>query len=131
LNKQLLAAVLLSSHIKVANDRNKPLFNMHSYVTHIFSHLWGAHVRGCCCVMCLQEGSPPFDDATAAAIIHSELGRPPSQLFAWLSPTPVASASLGQVYQARLAADGTLVAVKVSEPGVALAGAGITETASI
>jgi predicted unusual protein kinase regulating ubiquinone biosynthesis (AarF/ABC1/UbiB family) len=62
----------------------------------------------------MQEGAPPFDDATAAAIITSDLGRPPSELFAWMSPAPVASASLGQVYQARLAANDTLVAVKVS-----------------
>jgi predicted unusual protein kinase regulating ubiquinone biosynthesis (AarF/ABC1/UbiB family) len=64
-------------------------------------------------LVCLQEGSPPFDDAAAAAIIADDLGHPPSELFSWMSPAPVASASLGQVYQARLAADGTLVAVKV------------------
>ncbi|KAF6260685.1 ABC1 family-domain-containing protein [Scenedesmus sp. NREL 46B-D3] len=66
----------------------------------------------------LQEGSPPFNDATAAAIIAADLYKPSCELFSWLSPTPVASASLGQVYQARLASNGTLVAVKVQRPAV-------------
>jgi len=37
----------------------------------------------------------------------------PLQLYMWFNPTPVASASLAQVHQARLK-DGTLVAVKVT-----------------
>eukprot|EP00882_Tetradesmus_deserticola_P026267 GHRQ01028944.1.p1 GENE.GHRQ01028944.1~~GHRQ01028944.1.p1 ORF type:complete len:165 (-),score=25.25 GHRQ01028944.1:143-637(-) len=60
-----------------------------------------------------QEGSPPFDDATAAAIIAADMRQPCVELFSWLSPTPVASASLGQVYQARLASTGAVVALKV------------------
>lgn len=62
----------------------------------------------------LQESAPPFDDAVAAAIIAEDLASSPSHLFTWMSPDPVASASLGQVYQALLAADGRLVAVKAS-----------------
>lgn len=60
----------------------------------------------------LQESAPPFPTATAAHIIQQELGAPPAQLFAWWSG-PVAAASLGQVYQAALKADGSVVAVKV------------------
>lgn len=48
---------------------------------------------------------------------HSQ-GTPVGDLFSEMTPEPVAAASLGQVYQARLRKEGTVVAVKVQRPFV-------------
>ncbi|KAG2700406.1 hypothetical protein I3760_07G229000 [Carya illinoinensis] len=48
-----------------------------------------------------------------------QLGVPVSQVFADISPEPIAAASLGQVYKAHLHS-GELVAVKVQRPGMSL-----------
>jgi predicted unusual protein kinase regulating ubiquinone biosynthesis (AarF/ABC1/UbiB family) len=66
----------------------------------------------------LQSDAEPMDFELVAAVIESELGRAPEDLFAELSTTPIAAASIGQVHVARLH-DGTVVAVKVQYPGVA------------
>src|SRR5215510_3553301 len=50
----------------------------------------------------LQDNVPPFANEEAMAIIEAELGQPISELFAEIGDHPVASASLGQVYRARL-----------------------------
>ena len=63
----------------------------------------------------LQDDLPAFPHAVALGLIESELGAPASQLFAEFPDFPVAAASLGQVYRARLA-DGRWVAVKVQRP---------------
>ena len=65
----------------------------------------------------LQSDVPPLASDEIAGVIQSELGACPEMLFAFFSPRPVASASLGQVHLARLA-DGTELAVKVQYPGV-------------
>eukprot|EP00667_Euglena_gracilis_P002069 EG_transcript_2070 len=65
----------------------------------------------------LCDKVPPFDSAVAMNIIRQELG-PPEDLFSEMTPEPVAAASLGQVYQARLRKEGTVVAVKVQRPFV-------------
>ncbi|WP_448381130.1 ABC1 kinase family protein [Gloeomargarita sp.] len=65
----------------------------------------------------LQDQLPPFPNAVAYRFIEEELGQPPAQIFAELSPQPVAAASLGQVYKGRLPS-GEEVAVKVQRPGL-------------
>lgn len=46
-------------------------------------------------------------------MIEEDLQAPVHTLFASISSKPVAAASLGQVYKAELASDGSVVAVKV------------------
>ncbi|CAN0860422.1 Uncharacterized protein sll0005, partial [Linum grandiflorum] len=66
----------------------------------------------------LQDQIPPFPTPVAIKSIESQLGRPISELFADISPEPIASASLGQVYKAAHLHSGELVAVKVQRPGM-------------
>lgn len=66
----------------------------------------------------LQDQIPPFDNQIAFRFIEEGLGHPPHELFAELSPDPIAAASLGQVYKGRLHS-GERVAVKVQRPGLA------------
>lgn len=63
----------------------------------------------------LQDDLPPFPHPVALALIETELGAPAHQLFEEFPDYPMAAASLGQVYRARLA-DGHWVAVKVQRP---------------
>lgn len=46
-------------------------------------------------------------------MIEQDLQRPVASMFKNISDSPVAAASLGQVYKAQLASDGSDVAVKV------------------
>ncbi|XP_010415891.1 PREDICTED: uncharacterized aarF domain-containing protein kinase At1g71810, chloroplastic-like isoform X2 [Camelina sativa] len=66
----------------------------------------------------LQDQITPFSSEVAFNMIEDELGLPIDELFSEISPEPVAAASLGQVYQARLRRSGKVVAVKVQRPGV-------------
>ena len=63
----------------------------------------------------LQDQVPAFPTAEAFARIESELGRPLHECYPEIDSEPVAAASLGQVYRARLAT-GEEVAVKVQRP---------------
>ncbi|HET9529569.1 MAG TPA: AarF/UbiB family protein, partial [Blastocatellia bacterium] len=63
----------------------------------------------------LQDNVPPYPNRQAMKLIQDELGRPASELFSEMSDAPIASASLGQVYRARLLT-GEVVAVKVQRP---------------
>jgi predicted unusual protein kinase regulating ubiquinone biosynthesis (AarF/ABC1/UbiB family) len=63
----------------------------------------------------LQDQLPPFDNAIAHRFIQEELGQPPAEIYAELSPNPIAAASLGQVYKGKLKT-GEDVAVKVQRP---------------
>ncbi len=63
----------------------------------------------------LQDDLPPFSHEQAMATLEQELGAPASRLFAVFPDYPVAAASLGQVYKARLH-DGHWVAVKIQRP---------------
>jgi predicted unusual protein kinase regulating ubiquinone biosynthesis (AarF/ABC1/UbiB family) len=66
----------------------------------------------------LQDQIPPFPNEIAFQFIEEELGALPQELFVEISEAPVAAASLGQVYKARLKS-GEVVAVKVQRPGLA------------
>uniref|UniRef100_A0A8I7BCP5 ABC1 atypical kinase-like domain-containing protein n=1 Tax=Hordeum vulgare subsp. vulgare TaxID=112509 RepID=A0A8I7BCP5_HORVV len=66
----------------------------------------------------LQDQIPPFPTRNAIRTIESELGSRMSDLFADISPAPIAAASLGQVYKVHLNS-GELVAIKVQRPGMA------------
>ena len=63
----------------------------------------------------LQDQVPAFSTAEAFARIEAELGRGLRECYAEIDSEPVASASLGQVYRARLSS-GEEVAVKVQRP---------------
>jgi ubiquinone biosynthesis protein len=65
----------------------------------------------------LQDNIPPAPWNEIQAAIEAELGRPLNQLFRVIDPTPIASASLGQVYAAMLP-DQTPVIVKVQRPNI-------------
>jgi predicted unusual protein kinase regulating ubiquinone biosynthesis (AarF/ABC1/UbiB family) len=65
----------------------------------------------------LQDELPPFDNAIALNIIETQLGRTVAEAYQEISPLPVAAASLGQVYKARLHT-GEEVAVKVQRPNL-------------
>ena len=58
----------------------------------------------------------PYDEAFAC--IEKELGLSLESIFSSISPSPIAAASLGQVYKARLKYSDQLVAVKVQRPGI-------------
>jgi predicted unusual protein kinase regulating ubiquinone biosynthesis (AarF/ABC1/UbiB family) len=66
----------------------------------------------------LQDQLPPFDNAVAYQFIQEELGALPADIYAELTPNPVAAASLGQVYKGKLKT-GEVVAVKVQRPDLA------------
>ena len=63
----------------------------------------------------LQDQLPPFSTDLAYHIIEQELKRTPEEIYSFISPEPIAAASLGQVYRARLFS-GEEVAVKVQRP---------------
>lgn len=78
-----------------------------------------AYVRG---LKQLQDQVPPFSTAEAREIIESELGSSIEEMFVEFPPEPIAAASLGQVYRAKIRGqDGEedrWVAVKVQRPNI-------------
>jgi predicted unusual protein kinase regulating ubiquinone biosynthesis (AarF/ABC1/UbiB family) len=66
----------------------------------------------------LQDNVPPFPNEVAFARIERELGKKISEVYSEFEPEPIAAASLGQVYRARLIT-GEEVAVKVQRPNLA------------
>lgn len=65
-----------------------------------------------------QDSLPTFPDAEAFACIERELGLQLDSIFSAISLSPIAAASLGQVYKAQLKYSGKVVAVKVQRPGI-------------
>jgi predicted unusual protein kinase regulating ubiquinone biosynthesis (AarF/ABC1/UbiB family) len=66
----------------------------------------------------LQDQLPPFPNEIAFQFIEEELGDRPEVIYAEITANPIAAASLGQVYKAKLRS-GETVAVKVQRPGLA------------
>ncbi len=66
----------------------------------------------------LRAQSEPVDPRVIEEVVEEQYGLPPDQVFAEWDPTPLASASIGQVHRAVLP-DGSQVAVKVQYPGIA------------
>ena len=66
----------------------------------------------------LQDQLPAFSNEIAMRFIEEEIGQAPERVYEYLSPEPIAAASLGQVYKGRLRT-GEDVAVKVQRPGLA------------
>lgn len=66
----------------------------------------------------LQDDVPPFNDELAFQIMEDQLGRRLEAVFSSISETPIAAASLGQVYKAVLRETGQAVAIKVQRPNV-------------
>lgn len=65
----------------------------------------------------LCDKVPSYDSKIAMKLLQEELGRPWTEIYAELTPEPIAAASLGQVYKGKLKT-GEEVAVKVQRPGV-------------
>jgi len=65
----------------------------------------------------LQDNLPAFDHKIALKIIEEELGAPPNELFDEFPDSPIASASLGQVYKAKTK-NNSYLAVKVQRPNL-------------
>ena len=65
----------------------------------------------------LQRHTPPDPPEVAAKMVEAELGRPISECFASFNAEAFASASIGQVHEAKLKS-GRCVVVKVQHPGI-------------
>jgi ubiquinone biosynthesis protein len=66
----------------------------------------------------LRAQVPAFPTSEARALIQDELGRPLDEVFSEFPDEPAASASIAQVYRARLREGGAEVAVKVQRPNL-------------
>jgi predicted unusual protein kinase regulating ubiquinone biosynthesis (AarF/ABC1/UbiB family) len=75
-----------------------------------------AYVRG---LKTLQDQCPPFDSTIAKAIMEKEWGGAPiMSILSEITQEPIAAASLGQVYKARVKATGQQIAIKVLRPNI-------------
>ncbi len=69
----------------------------------------------------LRDAAPTVSFKQMRRVIEDDLEEPIAAVFASFEEEPLAAASIGQVYRARLREDGREVAVKVQYPGVAAA----------
>src|SRR3981081_3253390 len=67
----------------------------------------------------LRDAAPTVSFKQMRKVIEDDLEEPIATVFATFDEEPIAAASIGQVYRARLQEDGREVAVKVQYPGVA------------
>jgi predicted unusual protein kinase regulating ubiquinone biosynthesis (AarF/ABC1/UbiB family) len=67
----------------------------------------------------LRDAAPTVSFKQMRRVIEDDLEESIDEVFQEFDPEPIAAASIGQVYRARLASDGREVAVKVQYPGVA------------
>ncbi|HEX4437707.1 MAG TPA: AarF/ABC1/UbiB kinase family protein [Solirubrobacteraceae bacterium] len=67
----------------------------------------------------LRDAAPTVSFKQMRRVIEDDLEATIDEVFQEFDPEPIAAASIGQVYRARLASDGREVAVKVQYPGVA------------
>ncbi len=67
----------------------------------------------------LRDSAPTVSFKQMRRVIEEDLEDPIDEVFESFDEEPIAAASIGQVYRARLADDGREVAVKVQYPGVA------------
>jgi predicted unusual protein kinase regulating ubiquinone biosynthesis (AarF/ABC1/UbiB family) len=66
----------------------------------------------------LRDAAPTVTFKDMRKVIEAELEEPLDEVFEFFEEEPIAAASIGQVYRARLRDDGRQVAVKVQYPGV-------------
>ena len=66
----------------------------------------------------LQDNLPHFSKKDAIAIIEKELGTNINSVFQDFNPSPLAAASIAQVYSAKLKEDHKDVVIKVVRPGI-------------
>ncbi|MFI5004925.1 MAG: ABC1 kinase family protein [Solirubrobacterales bacterium] len=69
----------------------------------------------------LRDAAPTVSFKQMRKVIEDDLEEPIATVFESFEEEPIAAASIGQVYRARLREDGREVAVKVQYPGVATA----------
>ncbi len=69
----------------------------------------------------LRDAAPTVSFKQMKSVIEDDLGEKIADVFAEFDEEPIAAASIGQVYRARLKDGGREVAVKVQYPGVAAA----------
>lgn len=64
----------------------------------------------------LQDNTPSFSIETVKKIISEDFGRPWDEVFEYISPNPLASASISQVHKAKLKDIGEEVVIKIQRP---------------
>jgi predicted unusual protein kinase regulating ubiquinone biosynthesis (AarF/ABC1/UbiB family) len=77
----------------------------------LFPERYCEEFRGC------LDRVRPFSFSQVEKTLRQELGRPIEEVFSFVDPKPLASASIAQVHAARLS-DGTDVVLKVQRPGI-------------